>query len=267
MSRFIDNLKQASQTAIQPIGFRREKIFSKPRLIVVARLSPINGDIPAGYFIGADAGILNIKKNTEVNKIKKTRLPENIPWGLWLKDINNVGVKQILAVGCDFIVFPLDVQFAVFDDKRIGRVLLVETSLERDLLKTLDKLPVDAVIISDEQTKVAALTWRQLTLFRRFVDISNKPLLVPISVDITDNELQAIWEAGISGVIIDIAAEQQAGKIKTLSHRIDSLAVPLKNKWTKLQAIVPKLGEQAAPIQDEEDEEYLLWAKSDRKII
>jgi hypothetical protein len=256
MSHFIDKLKQASRTTTQPMGFRKEKILSKPRLILVARLSSINSDIPAEHLAGADAGLLNIKQNSEIKTIKEIKSIKNIPWGIWLNGISNIGIKKVLEIGYDFIAVPFEMQLLATGIEGIGRVIVVEASLERDLLKALDKLPIDAIIIDDQQLKMGTFTWRHLLLFKRFANTSNKPLLVPVSSDITSDELQAIWEAGVSGIIIEATTEQSLDEIKKLSNMIDSLALPLKSKWTKMQAIVPKLREEVTPISDEEDEEY-----------
>lgn len=256
MSRFIDKLKKASQAEAQPMGFRKEKVFSKQRLVLVARLSRNDIDIPSGHLNGADAGLLAVKQDSEIKTVKEVvRSIKDIPWGMMLESASLGGIKQAVEVGCDFIVFPPEMPLEVIDDKGFGKVLLLEASLEVSLLKALDELPVDAIIITGEQAKGVALTWRHLMLFRRFAGISNKPLLVPVPSDITGDGLQAIWEAGVSGVIVETAAEQPADEFKKLSRVIDSLAPPLKRRRTKMRAIVPKLREETAPIADEEEEE------------
>ena len=51
MNRFIDKLKQLSQVESQPMGFRREKSFSKSRLILVANAK---AGVAAGVLEGAE---------------------------------------------------------------------------------------------------------------------------------------------------------------------------------------------------------------------
>lgn len=256
MSRFIDKLKQVSQAESQPMGFRKEKVISKPRLMFIARLSKNDIDIPSMQLTGPDAWLLTVKQDSEIKVIKEiARSIKDIPWGTMLESASRGGIKKAVEAGCDFIVFPPEMPLEVIEDEGLGKVLLVEASLEVSLLKTLDELPVDAIIITGEQAKGVALTWRHLMLFRRFAGISNKPLLVSVPLAITGDGLQAIWEAGISGVIVEAAAEQPADEFKKLSLVIDSLAPPSKRRRTKMRAIVPKLREETAPIADEEKEE------------
>ena len=256
MSRFIDKLKQVSQAESQPMGFRKEKVISKPRLMFIARLSKNDIDIPSMQLAGLDAWLLTVKQDSEIKVIKEiARSIKDIPWGTMLESASRGGIKKAVEAGCDFIVFPPEMPLEVIGDKGLGKVLLLEASLEVSLLKALDELPVDAIIITGEQAKGVALTWRHLMIFRRFAGISNKPLLVPVPSAITGDGLQAIWEAGVSGVIVEATAQQPADEFKKLSRVIDSLTSPSKRRRTKMRAIVPKLREETTPIADEEEEE------------
>jgi len=253
MSRFIDKLKQVSQAEPQPMGFKKEKEFSKQRLLLVARLSRIDIDNPAGHLTGADAALLTIKKGSEINAFEKAiGLMKNVPWGIWFEGTSHGGMKQAMEAGCDFIAFPPEMPLEAIDDGEPGKVLLVEASLEASLLRTIDELPVDAVIITGEQVAGETLSWRHLMLFRRLADISNKPLLTSVSSAITGDGLQAIWEAGVSGVIVEATADE----LNKLSKVIDGLTPPSKHRRIKMRAIVPKLGEEAARIADEEEEDF-----------
>lgn len=257
MSRLIDKLKHASQDESQPMGFKKEKVFSKPRLLLVAILSRNDIGIAAGHLTGADAVLLTVKQDSEFKAVGKAiRLIKNIPWGIWLESTSYSRMKQVMEAGFDFVVFPPEMPLETIGDGEPGKVLLVEASLEASLLKTIDELPVDAVIITGEQVTNEALNWRHLMLFRRLADISSKPLLVSVSSAITGDELQSIWEAGVSGVIVKATAEQSDDEFSRLSRVIGSLALLSKRRRMKMRAIVPKFGEEATPIADEEDEDY-----------
>ena len=186
MSRFIDKLKKASQAEAQPMGFRKEKAVAKPRLLLVARLSRADIDKPVGLVAGADAGLLTIKKPVpEIKEIKELiKAVPSIPCGVWLDGISNKGIKQVAEAGCDFLVFPLGMPLEPQDNEEVGKVLVVEALLERDLIRALDKLPVDALFIAGQQAEGSYLTWNHLMLCRRFADLSNKPLLVSVPPDI-----------------------------------------------------------------------------------
>ena len=257
MSRFIDKLKQASQTETQPMGFRKEKAVAKPRLLLVARLIRADIDKPVGLVAGADAGLLTIKKPVPgIKELKKLiKAVPSIPWGLWLDGISSKGEKQVTEVGCDFLVFPLEMPLEVPDSDEIGKVLVVEALLERDLVRAIDKLPVDALFIAGQQAEGSYLTWHHLMLCRRFADLSNKPLLVLVPLDIAGDGLQLLWEAGVDGVVVEVSPGQPAGGFKKLRQIVDSLTPPSRRKRIKARAIVPQVKEEAAPMIDDDTEE------------
>ena len=97
MSRFVDKLKQASQAEHPPMGFRVAQTASKPRLLLIARLSQIDVDNPAELVAGADAGLLPIDKpDSGIRFLEKiVQAVPDIPWGGWLGRISRNEIKQI----------------------------------------------------------------------------------------------------------------------------------------------------------------------------
>lgn len=257
MGRFIDKLKQVSQAVFPPMGFRAAETVSKPRMLLIANLSQADIDRLADYVAGADAGLISITKLGSGAKILKevAQLVPSIPWGGWLGSPSQGRIKQIMASGCDFVVFPPDTPLKVLDEAKVGMILAVEALLDEGLLKAVDELPADAVFITSEQKERHSLTWHHLMLFRRFVDLLAKPLLVPVPSDIAANELQALWNVGVDGVVVKVVPGQPVGRIKGLRQMIDGLTPPSKRKRMKARAIVPSLKEEATPITDEGGEE------------
>ena len=258
MSRFIDKLKRASQAAPQSMGFKAAQPISKPRMLLVASLSQADVDNLAGYLAGADAGLLPIARLTSGAKQFKeiARLTPDIPWGGLLKDSGQSGTKRIVQAGGDFIVFPANTSLKILEDEEVGKVLEVEASLDEGLLRAVDGLPADAVLITGQEKSDYFLTWHHLMLFRRFADLLTKPLMVSVPPGVTADELQAIWEVGVDGVVVDIVVGQPVGKLKELRQMIDSLALPSKRRRTKTAALLPHLrGETGIVTEEEEDED------------
>ena len=257
MSRFIDKLKRVSQAGSPPMGFGARHSISKPRLLLVANLSQAGIDNPAELVAGADAGLLRIEDSGLGSILLKkiAKVVPDIPWGGWLNSISRGEVKQIMEAGYDFLVFPPEISLEVLGDEKVGRVLVVDASLERDLVKVLDELPVDAVLINSQQAEYYPITWHHLMLFKRFATLSGKPLLVSVPSDITTDALQLLWETGVDGLVIEVIPEQPAGGLKRLRQAIDSLTLPSKRKRMRTRAIVPTLKAEATPITDEEEEE------------
>ena len=157
----------------------------------------------------------------------------------------------MVEAGCDFVVFPAaSASLEILQDKKLGKILEVEPSLEPGLLKAVDDLPADAVLVAGEQGKEHFITWHHLMLFRRCANLLTKPLLVSVPSDVTAGELQALWEAGVGGVVVE-AAE----KLTKLRQIIDKLTLPSPGKRRKAEPLVPHIPGETGAVSEEEEEE------------
>ena len=258
MSKLIDKLNQVSQAVSQPMGFRTIQPASlKPKILLIAGLAQTNTDDLGDYTAGADAGLLHISNlNSGTKALQKIcQVMPDIPWGGWLRDIGTRGIKQMAKVGCDFIVFPAaNTSLAILQGDDIGRILEVEPSLSEGLLRAVNELPVNAVLVGSEQDRDYFLTWHHLMLFQRFADLLTKPLLVSIPSNVTNNELQALWEAGVDGVIVEVRVGQPAERLKELRQAIDKLTLPPRKRG-KAEALLPHVTEETGLPTEEEEEE------------
>jgi len=241
MSRFIDKLSQASQGGPQAMGFRAgQPVSPQPKMLLVASLTQVEVDSLADYVAGADAGVLSIAKlSSGAEGLRKvSQAVPDIPWGGWLRGIGGEEMKQMKKVDCDFVVFPAaDTSLAIPQNNEMGKILEVEASLSEGLLRTIDELPVDAVLIAGERKEGYFLTWQHLMLFRRFADAVAKPLLVSVPSGVMADELQLLWEAGVNGVMV----EAGAGGLKGLRQAIDKLTFPPQGRRRKARALLPYL--------------------------
>jgi hypothetical protein len=238
MSKFIDKLNSIASGGLAPMGFRAVGAKAKSRMGLVAHVAA------SAKAEGADAILLSVPKTGA--KPPKALAKSDIPWGGWLKEVSREGVKRLGEGGADFIVFPAaSVSSAVLEDEKLGKIVEVEAALDAGLLKAIDDLPVDAVLIAGEKP---SLTWRDLMLFRRCANILTKPLLVTVSPDITASELQALCEAGVAGVVA-------GGKIDKLRPMIDKLPSPKAGKRRKAEPLLPRMGGVGTVSEEEEEEE------------
>ena len=254
MSRLIDKLNRVSQTVPQPMGFTvAQPVSPKPKLLLIASLTQVNVDGLADYVAGADGGLLHMHQSSEAKALQEvSQAISNIPWGVWLRDSGQPEIKQIMKAGCDFVVFPAaKTSLAILQNEAVGRILEVEASLSDGLLRAIDALPVDAVLIADELREDYFLTWHHLVLFQRFANLLTKPLLVSIPSNVTANELQALWEAGVDGVIVEV----EAGRVSKLRQAIDKLTFPSQRKRGKAEALLPRIGGEPSTVTMEEEEE------------
>jgi len=255
MSRFIDKLNQVSRVVPQSMGFRKaQPVSEKPKILLIASLAGAGG--LANYVAGADAGLLRIPKLSSGAKTLRemSQAAPDIPWGGWLRNIGQGGIKQMAKAGCDFVVFPAaNTPLALLQNDEIGKILEVESSLSEGLLRAVNELSIDAVLIAAEQEGEYFLTWHHLMLFQHFADLLTKPLLASIPSNVTANELQALWETGVDGVVIEVGAGQPVERLKELRQTIDKLVFPSQRKRGKAEALLPHIGREASIVTEEEE--------------
>jgi len=258
MSKFIDKLNQVSRAVPQPVGFRTmQPVSPKPKILLVASLAQANVEDLADYVAGADAGLLHISELGSGAKTlqKISRVVPDIPWGGWLKG-GRGEIKRMVKIGSDFVVFPAaNTSLALFQDDEVGKILEVESSLSEGLLRAADKLSVNAVLIASEQGEGYFLTWRHLMLFKHFAILLTKPLLASVPANVTANELQAIWGAGVNGVVVEVDVGQPAGRLQELRRIIDKLVFPSPRKPGKAEALLPYIERETSVETGEEVEE------------
>jgi len=251
MSSFIDKLNRLSRGEHQPIGFGVKKSdLPGSKIQLVAGLTQESAASSAG---SADAVLLRISKaGTAAESLQQVSkaLPD-IPRGGWLQSSSKAGIKQLLKAGCDFLVFPAAGTPLAMIEGEAGKILEIEPSLNEGLLRTINELPVDAVLVADEE-KDDSLTWQQLMLFQRFAGLLMKPLLVSAPAKVTGGELLMLWEAGVSGVVVEAGGQDQ---IKKLRQEIDKLDFPSQRRREKPEALLPRTGRETSPVTTEEEEE------------
>ncbi len=259
MSRFIERLNRLSRAEPQPIGFRvRQSASPKLKIQLVASLAQESVESLTDYVAGADAGLVRISKLSSGTKTlhKISQAVSDIPWGGWLQGSGLGGIKQMMKVGCDFVVFPAtNTPLAILQNDEVGKILEVEASLSEGLLRAANELPIDAVLIVGEQREGYFLTWQHLMLFQRFADLLTKPLLISIPSNVTAGELQALWEAGVEGVVVEVTVGQPQDRLKELRQVIDKLAFPSPRQREKIEPRLPHISQEPSIVTAEEEEE------------
>lgn len=250
MSKFIDKLVRASMGG-QPMGFRAAAV-PKPRLLLIASLAQAGIEPLADYVAGADAALLAVSKpSSGAKNLKKAcQAVSDIPWGGWLRDVGREGIGKLVEVGGDFVVFPAATA-SLFEEEKLGKVLEIEPSLDEGLLKAIDDLPIDAVLIAEEDKEF--LTWHHLMLFWRCANLISKPLLVSVPPDVAAKELQALWGVGVRGVVVQVSIDQPKGRLAELRQVIDKLPLPSPLKRRKVEPLLPGMGGETGAVSEEEE--------------
>jgi len=258
MSRLIKRLNQVAQDAPRPIGFKAAQTVSlKPRIQLIASVAQADADNLADILAGADAGLLRISSPDSGSKAlkKMCEIASDIPCGGWLSGASGKKeVEQIVKAGGDFVVIPAaDTSMSVLEDNDIGKILEVGTSLSNGLLRTINEVSVDAVLAPGEAERGHSLTCHHVIVFQHLADLLDKPLLVTVPSNITASELQALWEAGVSGAVIEVGIGEPAEGLATLRKEIDRLTFAPRRKLRKAMAELPYISREADTIPEEEE--------------
>ncbi|MHB8104721.1 MAG: hypothetical protein ACYDG5_04190 [Dehalococcoidales bacterium] len=254
MSKLIDKLNKLSQAAPAPMGFHTSKpVKAGSKILIIGRLA-LNIAPPTKSNTGVDAILIHADEAAPaVKDIQKTaKSLGDIPWGIYLEGSSG-DLAALIEAGCDFVVFsPASRIPDLPQDEKIGKVLQVESSMDDGLLRAVNDLPVDAVLIVDSLESGETLMMHQLMIYRHLAAFISKPLIVPVPANITEAELKALQDAEIDGVM----AEMDGENLKELRKTITKLPPRTVKKGDKGGIILPHVGREATtPPPDEEEEE------------
>jgi hypothetical protein len=241
MSKFIERLQQVLQPPVQSMGFMSAKSEqARPRIQLVLEVTDDKSKSQLKELDKADALLVPISTIGTGKMILGGRLTKG----------DAAEVEQTIEAGADFIVLPANGEVSP-PDKKVGKILQIEASITDVLLRTVSSLPVDAVLIKEEENGLV-LTWKRLMLIHRFTSLAGKTLMIEVLPTASGAELQQIWEAGVSGIIVKTDVEQAEAVVLNLRNIIDKLTFPSKRKQEKSMAIVPHI--ESAPEEPKEDD-------------
>lgn len=254
MSKLIDKFRKAAQSSSEPMGFRTARTAARsPGLLLIASTGLEIKNTPD--IIGASAVLMRVEGPVpgpkSIQKIAAA-LPD-IPLGLYLEDVSDA--EELEETGLDFLVFPVSSRISVPPkEKKMGRIIQVESSLDDNLLRSVNSLPVDAVLVEDT-FEGGSMIWHELLIFQYLSNIIGKPLIANIPANISEAELKALWEAGADGVMVDVSAMKD-GEFKGLVEAISKLPPRTARRRGRMEVTLPRAGaESQTPPPDEEEEE------------
>ncbi len=254
MSRFVDKLQNLSKSSTTPIGFRHSVSEMKsPAMLLVARLSGTKVD-EAKVVAGAktSAGLIwdECPSAKIVGQMVKTL--DEIPLGVFVKDISEKRINELVSSGCDFIVFDLSIAASILQKEEVGKFLMIGPSLDQGLVRSINNLDIDGVFMSTAG-EGSFITMEQLLFCRRFVEILEKPLVMVLPSPVTKAEITALWQAGIVGLVA--GSRQSVETLLELGTMINELSGRPRSRRAKADVRLPHHGVAVSGEEDEEEEE------------
>lgn len=250
MSKLIDKLQKLSQTSI-PMGFHPLVSRSTaPPMLLIAGLSGVDADEVKTVAAGdVDAGLI-LNQNLRIENVERmVKAMGDIPLGVFIKDINKEEAAGLAGSCCDFVVFDVKTSITALQEKKIGKILLVEPSLDQGLARAIGSLDIDAVLIN--RGEESFITVEHLLVCQRFSDLLDKPLIAALPSSITGAELGNLRRCGISSIIVP--STQPPGTFTELRKIINNLPRESKRPRSRASAVLPQHG--IATESEEEEEE------------
>lgn len=250
MSRFLDRLERIWAGEAQPLGFAiRAALAQSPAMAIVVRASQGQLEVEAPGLEGVDAVLLSVPDpNREADDLSRfVPALADIPWGASLAAATGEGVERLKGLGCDFLTFSPDEMPVVILDQDMGKVLEVDTSLSDNLARSIARLPIDAVLLSSERWP---LTVRLLLDYGRLASLSGRPCLAQLPAAATAGDIEALWEAGICGVV---TSERQ--RLPQIKEAVQALPKTKRKPKRKRGVTLPLVSEASAEASEEEEEE------------
>lgn len=252
MSKLVDKIKRVSEGEAAPLGFGTKTPVKMPQMVLGAILAKNDiGMAASAVERGADALLISLHSVTEgVNELGQvTQLAANVPWGVWLESSSPEEMRLVREIGCDFILFEgARTPSALLREEGLGRIMKIDTSLSDSLMRAIDRLPVDALLIGNGMGE-PPLSVYQLMNYYRFVLLTRKPLLVLVTSEMTNLEVETLWEAGLVGIFLETEPALLENQLSMLRQAIDKLPSSRKKPRSVPDVSLPYLGQQPSTLE------------------
>jgi hypothetical protein len=262
MSKLIAKLKKACECAPQPMGFfSQQAAAEKPRMQIVVKVDSADSEALPEMLKSADALVLPLTRSNDMQALEKVcQAGSEVPWGGWLAGEGKEIVNQAAKSACDFVIFPAEkTPLNILQKEKMGMLMEIEPSLPESLLRTINELSIDAVVVSWKWEE-NDISWYHLMVYTRLASGLNKPLLAAVPAAITSDELQALWDIGITGIILTASGKRFVEALARVRQAANELTESDTKKKGKLRVILPRIAaetraeEEGGGEEEEEDE-------------
>jgi hypothetical protein len=260
MSKLIEKLQRISEGNTQPMGFGAAVARAKiSQILTIASVPAGNAQLIAEAIKeDPDALLLTVGNLEKDNKAlaKMDRDKAEIPWGVSMEAVSKEDIAQLIELGCDYIIFSsAGTPAAVLMEEKIGKVLRIDTSLPEGLAKAINRLQVDAVLLSPAGDDDAAFTVHKLMILERLAGSIGKHVLAAMPPGLSPDDIEILWGLGVRGVVVEMTLEQPEQRLSQIKDAIQKLPTTRKKSKEKFRATLPAASSSSEKVKQEEEEE------------
>lgn len=252
MSKLIDALRHATKEETRPMGFGKavSKAEAFPFVIIRAGAKSAAGET----LEFCDAAIMLSEDGFDKESFSafKKNFGEK-PVGCVVSGLDDGLVKTLEKEGCDFAVFNAgDALASVNKTEALGKILIVPSDLDNGLLRAVSQLPQDAMLLTGQIEAGEKFTWQNMLNIKRIVGATSKPALIEAPASLTLEELKALWDNGLDGIVVSVSTKKDGEKLKALTEEIKKTNWSKKSSALGESVLFPKI---PSKVEEEPEEE------------
>jgi len=254
MSKLAERIRRALRVDSLPIGFGAAARTSNPSLLLAAFLPSLSPEAAKQAAAeGADTCLLAASDPKDKDVKQVVDALGEVPCGLRVPRVDGEAAAHLRELGVDYVVLePETALAAALLESNLGHVLSLESDLPDMHLRTLEALPLDAILLPRWE---GPLTVRRQMELQRISGLARKPLILPVSPQATAADLQMLREAAVVGVGVETRSKDAFDTLASLRKLIDGLPPRRRRREEHVEAILPSVPEPVATTADEEEED------------
>jgi len=174
----------------------------------------------------------------------------DVPCGVQLGQADPEVIERLRQAGVDFVVFEAErTTAAALLDETLGYVLHLREEMSDVYLRTLEPLPLDAILLPSPE---GSLTVRAQMELQRIAGLARTPLIVAVPPSTGPAEFQCLRDVGVAGVAVDLGLPGGVEALPALRQGIEGLPPRRRRREEHGEALLPSMAPQAAE-EEEED--------------
>ena len=252
-SKFLERLDEIREGAPVPLGFGTSRGARTPGMALIVSAGGKDGAASASG-LAPDAIIVSGSAAVDAGEIGEAA--GSVRWGARAAALSVESAAAWREAGADPIVFSLgDTALGAVTSKDAARVLAVDAGLPPEELRDINPLPVDAVLVTLPGDP-SGWTLQDLAGIARVSGRVGKHLLLEVSGAPDGDTLEALRNAGVSGLVIDVSAG--ADTISGLKDALQGMPRPGSDRRSRSSAILPGsvyTARRPAPAEDDPDDD------------
>ena len=257
MSKFTDMLEKAGVQRPAPMGFgpaSRQQTHI-PQIVLVGQTTSAGLPTKAKVAkVEVDAFLVSLEKDDDATLDSIAGSLEQCVWGVRLGDLSAALVDRLREKGCDFLIFEAEnTEAAVLAEDETGKIITVGPDVGEETARTIGEMPLDGALFSLEKG-ILPLTVGKLIDIQLVRSLVDKPLIMEAPADLGREELEALRNVGIAGLLMDLSSPSTIAETR---RAIEDLPRS-RSRPARREAILPVVpGERQAQTQGpgEEDDD------------